>query len=129
MAPILLGLAVMCWRVRQRWLSRANPRSPRQRRERRMALRVRLLTSSSRPPGGCLTGIRTPMPAPFISGVGQRGQVMRSGTVESGQGVRAGGGEVVYRAGLGGRDPQREPVRGEDGVDVAAVGVRLAGVP
>ncbi len=69
------------------------------------------------------------MPAPFISGVGQRGQVMRSGTVESGQGVRAGGGEVVYRAGLGFRDPQREPVRGEDGLDVAAVGVRLAGVP
>ena len=24
MSPILLGLAVMCWRVRQRWLSRAN---------------------------------------------------------------------------------------------------------
>src|SRR5437667_8960457 len=41
----------------------------------------------------------------FISGVGQRGQVLRGGTVESGQGVRAGGGEVVYRAGLGFGDP------------------------
>src|SRR5438034_1078964 len=60
----LLGLAVMCWRVRQRWLSRANPRSPRQRRDRWRALRVRLLMSSSRPPVGCLTGMRMPIPAP-----------------------------------------------------------------
>ncbi len=40
MAPILLGLAVMCWRMRQQPVSRANPRSPRQRGERWMALRV-----------------------------------------------------------------------------------------
>jgi [ribosomal protein S5]-alanine N-acetyltransferase len=31
MSPILLGLAVMCWRVRRRPVSSANPRSPRQR--------------------------------------------------------------------------------------------------
>jgi hypothetical protein len=31
MSPILLGLAVMCWRVRQRPASSANRRSPRQR--------------------------------------------------------------------------------------------------
>ena len=30
---ILLGLAVMCWSVRHRWLSRANARSPRQRKD------------------------------------------------------------------------------------------------
>jgi hypothetical protein len=28
MTPILLGLEVMCWRVRHRWLSRANPVRP-----------------------------------------------------------------------------------------------------
>jgi hypothetical protein len=48
-APILLGLAVTCWRVRQRPVSSANPRSLRQRRERSTALRVRLPISSSRP--------------------------------------------------------------------------------
>ena len=42
-------------------VSRANPRSPRQRRERWMALRVRVSISSSRPSGGCLTGICTPI--------------------------------------------------------------------
>ena len=40
------------------------PSFPRQRRERWIALRVRALISSSRPPVGCLTGIRMPMPAP-----------------------------------------------------------------
>jgi len=43
--------------------------------------------------------------------------------------VSAGGGDVVHRARLGGRDPQREAVRGEHGLDVAAMAVRLAGVP
>jgi hypothetical protein len=47
MSPILLGLAVTWRRVRQRPVSSANPRSPRQRSERWMALRVRLLMSSS----------------------------------------------------------------------------------
>jgi hypothetical protein len=42
MSPILLGLAVMWRRVRHRPVSRANPRSPRQRRDRWMALRVRV---------------------------------------------------------------------------------------
>ena len=48
-SPVLPGLAVMCWRVRQRPVSRANPHSPGQRWDRWMALRVRVLTSSSRP--------------------------------------------------------------------------------
>ena len=43
MLPILPGLAVMYWRVRRRPMSRAKPRSPRQRRERWMVLRVRAL--------------------------------------------------------------------------------------
>ena len=64
MSPILLGLAVMCWRVRQRPVSRANPRSPRQRSERSSALRVRVPVSSPWPPAGCLTGVWMPMPAP-----------------------------------------------------------------
>jgi hypothetical protein len=60
MSPILPGLAVMCCRVRQRPVSRANPRSPRQRRERWRALRVRVLISRSCPPAGCLTAIQGP---------------------------------------------------------------------
>jgi hypothetical protein len=56
MSPILLGLAVMCWRARHRLVSRANPRSPRQRSERSGALRVRVSISRSHPPGDSLTG-------------------------------------------------------------------------
>jgi len=36
------------------------------------------------------------------------------------QGVDAGGGEAMHRAGLGRRGAQREPVRGDDGLDVAS---------
>jgi len=42
-------------------LSSANPRSPRQRRERSSALRVRVLISRARPSAGCLTGMCTPI--------------------------------------------------------------------
>src|SRR6266536_4094622 len=128
MSPILLGLAVTCWSVRQRWVSRANPRSPRQRRERSTALLVRLPISSSRPPGGCLTGMWMPTRA-VVAGIGEGQQVMGGGPVQPWQGVAAGGGEVVHRAGLHVRNPQREPVGGEHRLDVAAVGMGLAGVP
>src|SRR5215468_3648810 len=64
-----------------------------------------------------------------VAGVGESGQTSCGGGVERGESVQAGGGEVVYRAGFGGRDPQREPARGEHGLDVAAVGVCLPGVP
>src|SRR5271170_1278878 len=64
-----------------------------------------------------------------VAGVGEGGQPGGGGVVEGGQGVGAGGGDVVHRAGLRGRDPQREPVRGGYRLDVTAVGVRLAGVP
>jgi hypothetical protein len=51
------GAGVMCWRARHRWVSSANPRSPRQRNERWRALRVRVLMSRSRPSAGRRTGI------------------------------------------------------------------------
>jgi len=38
-----LGLAVTCWRADHRWVSRANPRSPRQRSSRSSVLRVRIV--------------------------------------------------------------------------------------
>ena len=63
MSPVLLGLAVMCWRVRQRPVSRANPRSPRQRKDRWMALRCGFDIKFPASPG-CLTGMWMPMPAP-----------------------------------------------------------------
>jgi hypothetical protein len=37
--------------------------------------------------------------------------------------MSAGGGDVVHRARLHFRDPQREPARGENRLDVAVVGV------
>ena len=46
-----------------------------------------------------------------VAGIGEGGQLRRGGPVERGQGVDAGGGEVVHRAGLCVRDPQREALR------------------
>ena len=45
----------------------------------------------------------------LIAGVGKGGQAGRGSRVERGQGMGAGGGDVVHRAGPGRRDPQREP--------------------
>ncbi len=64
-----------------------------------------------------------------VAGIGEGQQVMGGGPVQPWQGVAAGGGEVVHRAGLHVRNPQREPVGGEHRLDVAAVGMGLAGVP
>ena len=130
MSPILLGLAVMCWRVRQRPVSRANPRSPRQRSERSTALRVRGIDVEVLPAGGLLDRDVDADARAVVAEVGEGGQVSRDcSPVQGGQGVDAGGGDVVHRAGLGIGDPQREPVRGKHCLDVAAVGVRFAGVP
>jgi pimeloyl-ACP methyl ester carboxylesterase len=57
-----------------------------------------------------------------VAGIGEGRQLRCGRPVERGQGVDAGGGEVVHRAGLFVGDPQREAVRGEHGLDVAAVG-------
>jgi hypothetical protein len=116
---------VTCWRVRQCWLSRANPRSPRQRRDRWRALRVRAPISSSGAPGVPDRDVNAEAGS-VVAGVGKRRQAGRGGLVERGQGVGSGGGQVVHRAWLDLRDPQREPVRGQHGLDVAAGGVRQA---
>src|SRR6266513_2563808 len=79
--------------------------------------------------GGLFDGDEDADSGAVVAGVGQGGQSGGGGAVEGGQGVDTGGGQVVHRAGPGGRDPQREPARGEDGLDVATVGVRLPGVP
>ena len=65
----------------------------------------------------------------FVAEVGQRRDSEGGGAVEGGQGVPAGGGQVVDRAGLGRADPEREAVGARDGLDVPAVAVRLTGVP
>src|SRR6202034_2222464 len=65
----------------------------------------------------------------LIAGIGQGGQALGGGPVERGQGVGAGGGDVVHRAWLNVGGPQRKAVRGEHRLDVAAVAVGLAGVP
>jgi hypothetical protein len=60
MRPILPGLAVTCWRVFQRWVNSAKPRSPRQRTERSSAFRAWVSMSSSPAPAGFFTGTWTP---------------------------------------------------------------------
>src|SRR2546429_7701990 len=47
----------------------------------------------------------------LIAGVGKGGQAGRGGRVERGQGMGAGCGDGVYRAGVHLRDPQRKPSR------------------
>jgi hypothetical protein len=64
-----------------------------------------------------------------VSGVGQDGQPVGGSGVQGAQHVLAGGGDVVDRAGLDGGDPQREPVRSQECLDVAAVLMGLSGVP
>src|SRR5215471_2296466 len=49
--------------------------------------------------GGLLDGNQDADAGAVVARVGQGGQVTRGGPVESGQGVGAGGGEVVHRAG------------------------------
>jgi hypothetical protein len=60
----LPGLAVMCYRVRQRWPGRANARSPMHRTDRRSALLMLVPRSRSLPPGDCFTGVCIPIPVP-----------------------------------------------------------------
>lgn len=65
-----------------------------------------------------------------VAVVGQRGQVQLGvGPVQGTEDVLAGRGQVVYRAGLDVTDPQREAVRCQQGLDVAAGFVCFAGVP
>ena len=127
--PILLGLAVMYWRVRQRWAEQGEAAfaQPAQGALDRVAGAGADIEFP--PPGGCLTGIRMPMLAPSYPGFGQCGQADGGRPVERGQGMGAGGGDVMHRPGFCLRDPQREPVRGAHRLDVTAVGMRFPRVP
>jgi hypothetical protein len=72
--------------------------------------------------------MRMPIPAPSYPGWrGWAGQPLRP--VQGGQGVSAGGGDVVYRAGFRVGSPQREAAAGGHGLHVAAVAMGLAGIP
>jgi hypothetical protein len=65
MPVIRLGLALMCLRRPSAGFSKANPRSPRERKSRSSAFLVRASASSSWFPGGSFTGTRIPIPAPY----------------------------------------------------------------
>lgn len=126
---ILLGLTVTCWRVRHRPVSSATPRSPRQRTARSSALRVRVLMSEF----GAVCGLRHrgvhSLTCALVAGVGEGGQSLAGRGVQRAEAVFAGSGQVVDRAGLDLRDPDREPVGTEQSVDVAAEIMSLTGVP
>ena len=64
----------------------------------------------------------------FVPGVGQCRHVFQEGP-QDGEDVLTGGGDVMDAAGQDRRDPQRDAGRGEQGLDVPAEAVRLAGVP
>ena len=125
MSPILPGLVVMCWKARHRPVSRA----------------TRVRPGSVEIAGGrCRCGIDIEFtPAcgllhrnmdPDARGLIARGRPRRAAAggdpVETGQGVGTGGGDVMHRARFHVGGPQREPVRAEDRLDVAAVAMRPA---
>ena len=64
-----------------------------------------------------------------VAGVGEGGKPGGRGFVQGGQGMAAGGGDVVDRARLNLGDPQWGAVRGGQELDVAAEGVVFTGVP
>jgi hypothetical protein len=74
MSPILLGTIVTSWRVVQRSRRRAKPRSPRQRRERSRALRVRVSMSSPGAVAGLLDRDVHALTCAFVAGIGQQRQ-------------------------------------------------------
>src|SRR6516164_2699848 len=85
MSPILLGLAVMCWRVRQRWLSRADPRSPRQRRARWMAPAGAGVDSEVLGAGGLFDGNQDADAGAVVAEVSKGGQVAEITSVPQGE--------------------------------------------
>lgn len=74
MSPIFLGLAVVCWRVRQQPLSWANPRSPRQCGARGSRLWVRLSGLRIWFPSGCLIGVMNADSGAVGAAIGEGGQ-------------------------------------------------------
>src|SRR5258708_31834953 len=64
-----------------------------------------------------------------VAGISKGWQAGRGGPGQPGQDMAAGSGDVVHRAGLGIRYPEREAAGGEDRLDVAAVSMRLAATP
>ncbi len=68
-------------------------------------------------------------PGALVAGVGERGKPLSGGFVQGGQGMPAGGDEVVDHAGLDISDPQRGAGRGGEELDVPPELLVLAGVP
>src|SRR5690606_42128652 len=64
-----------------------------------------------------------------VGGVGQGGQAAGGRGVQGAQGVFAGGGQIVHRAGLDAGYPDRQPVGAHHRLDVAAKAASLARVP
>src|SRR3954467_13635799 len=112
-------------RAGQRSLRIAFPRSATARPALVSMLRVAVSGSSAWP----LTGDVSAEAGAGVALVGQGGQAVCGCTVESGQGVRAGGGDVVRAAGFDRRGPHREAGWVAHDLDVAAVLLVLAGVP
>ena len=129
MSLILLGLAVMCCRVRQ---AAGEQRESAFAQAAQTALEGVAGASADielPPVCGLLDGDVDADARAVIAGVSEGGQPGGGGPVQRGQGVAAGGCDVMHRARLGDRYPQREPVRGDDRLDVAAMGMGFAGIP
>jgi hypothetical protein len=123
----LLGLAVMCWRVRQR-AGEQGESAFAQAAQRAQQGVAGAGADIEFPPAGRLPD-RDMDAGAVVARVGEGGQPGCGDGVQHGQGVAAGGGDVVHRARFRLQDPHREPAGCQYRLDVAAVSVSLAGVP
>lgn len=78
---------------------------------------------------GALVGEVDADPGADVALVGQGRQPGGGGRIEGGQNVPAGGAQVVGGAGFDRRDPDREPARVGDDLDVPAVAFVFPGLP
>jgi hypothetical protein len=96
MSPILLGLVVTCCSARQRPVSRADPRSPRQRSDPLEGVAGAGIDIEVLAAGRLAHRDVDADPGSVVSRVGQGRQARCGGGVQRGERVGAGGGDVVH---------------------------------
>ena len=129
MSPIRLGLTVTCWSAPPAAGEQGEPAFAQAAKRPLQRVAGAGIDIEFLPAGRLFTGMQMPMPAPSYPGSARAGRLRAA--------ARYGAGSAWARAAVmsctepGARlgDPQREPVRRQHCLDVAAVHMGLAGVP
>jgi hypothetical protein len=78
--------------------------------------------------GGLLDRDVDALACAVVAEIGEGGQTVGGSGVQGDEDMRAGGAKVVGRSAFDLGDPQREPIRGREGLDIAAASVRFPGI-